>query len=415
MKPTRRPLRRILRFLLILLVIEFLDELIYGVREAAWPLLRADLQLSYTQVGLLISVPGIIGNLVEPILGILADTWKRRVLILGGGCVFIFAAAMAAASNSFLPLLLAYILSYPASGAYVSLSQAVMMDLEPERHEQNMARWTFAGSLGVVAGPLLMAGAVALGWGWRAPFWAVAGFGLLVLVISWQAYRSRPEPVHAPVDSASPAEISAETDGAKTSFWQGLRGAGQALKRKEVLRWLTLLQFSELMLDTLYSFLALYLVDVAGLPAETGVLAVSIWTGVGLLGDFLLIPLIERVPGLAYLWVSAVLELILFPTFLLAPSLPIKLVALGLLGFFNSGWYSILQGQLYSSMPGQSGTVMTLGDLTGLVGQMVPLAIGLLAQRFGLSAAMWVLILGPIALLIGLPRVRNWSLRTDHD
>jgi len=82
----------------------------------------------------------------------------------------------------------------------------------------------------------------------------------------------------------------------------------------------------------------------------------------------------------------------------------VRLVALGLLGFFNSGWYSILQGQLYSAMPGQSGTVMTLSDVSGLVGRLIPLGIGLLAQQFGLGAAMWVLILGPVALLVGLPR-----------
>jgi MFS transporter, FSR family, fosmidomycin resistance protein len=394
--------RHLFRFILILLVIEFLDELIYSVREAAWPLLRADLNLTYIQIGLLISVPGIIGSLIEPFLGILADTWKRRVLILGGGCIFVLAALLAASSHSFLPLLLAYILSYPASGAYVGLSQAVLMDLEPDRHEQNMARWTFAGSLAVVTGPLLVAALVALGWSWRVPFWIVAAFGALVLVASWRAYHSRPETIHArPV----------QADGEKVSFWQGLLAAAKALTRKEVLRWLILLEFSDLMLDTLYSFLALYLVDVAGLPAETAVLAVSIWTGVGLLGDFLLIPLVERVSGLAYLRISAVLELILFPTFLLVPSLPLKLVALGLLGFFNSGWYSILQGRLYSAMPGQSGTVMTLGDIAGLAGQVVPLIIGLLAQRFGLGAAIWLLWLGPIALIIGLPRVGSWSLR----
>jgi MFS transporter, FSR family, fosmidomycin resistance protein len=387
--------RRISRFILVLLVIEFLDELVFGVREAAWPLIRADLQLSYIEIGLLISVPGVIANLIEPALGILADTWKRRVLILSGGCIFVLASLLAAASRSFLPLLIAYIFLYPASGAFVSLSQAVLMDLEPARHEQNMARWTFSGSLGVVIGPLLLGGAAAIGWSWRVPFWGVAGFAGFVLALSWLAYRSRPANDHG------------ENEG-RMSFRQGLRSAVQALKRKEVLRWLILLQFSDLMLDILYSFLALYLVDVAGLAPSTAGLAVATWTGVGLLGDLLLIPLIERVPGLAYLRISAALELILFPIFLLAPYLPARLAALGLLGLFNSGWYSILQGRLYSAMPGQSGTVMALNDLSGFAGQLIPLVIGLLAQRFGLGTAIWVLILGPVALLAGLPRA-SWN------
>jgi FSR family fosmidomycin resistance protein-like MFS transporter len=79
-------------------------------------------------------------------------------------------------------------------------------------------------------------------------------------------------------------------------------------------------------------------------------------------------------------------------------------VLVGLLGFFNSGWYAILQGRLYSSMPGKSGTVMALGNITGLIGGLLPLAIGLAADAFGLRVAIWLLLAGPIALLVGLPR-----------
>jgi FSR family fosmidomycin resistance protein-like MFS transporter len=79
-------------------------------------------------------------------------------------------------------------------------------------------------------------------------------------------------------------------------------------------------------------------------------------------------------------------------------------ILVGLLGLFNSGWYAILKGRLYSAMPGQSGTVMTLDSLFSLVGTLLPLGIGLAAQFFGLRMAMWLLLLGPIALLIGLPR-----------
>jgi hypothetical protein len=38
-----------------LLAIELLDELVFGAREAAWPLIRDQLSLSYTQIGLLLS------------------------------------------------------------------------------------------------------------------------------------------------------------------------------------------------------------------------------------------------------------------------------------------------------------------------------------------------------------------------
>jgi FSR family fosmidomycin resistance protein-like MFS transporter len=170
------------------------------------------------------------------------------------------------------------------------------------------------------------------------------------------------------------------------------------------LRWLVLLEFSDLMLDVLYGFLALYFVDVTGASPESAALGVAVWTGLGLLGDLLLIPLVERVRGLDYLRVSVILELILFPLFLLSSSLWLKLVWLGLLGFFNSGWYAILKANLFSTLPGKSGTVQALDNVSGMFGRLIPLGIGLAAQALGLGTAMWILLAGPIVLLIGLPR-----------
>jgi uncharacterized membrane protein len=55
-------------------------------------------------------------------------------------------------------------------------------------------------------------------------------------------------------------------------------------------------------------------------------------------------------------------------------------------------------------MPGQSGAVMTIGNIAGLVGSLIPLALGLVAEHINLSTTMWILLAGPIALLIGIPR-----------
>jgi len=165
-----RHIRDIGIFAFTLLAIEFLDEFAFGAREAAWPLIRDDLGLTYVQIGLLLSVPNLVSSIVEPFLGILGDVWKRRVLILGGGVFFALALALTAISQSFWLLLLSFILFYPASGSFVSLSQATLMDTASDRHEHNMARWTLAGSLGVVTGPLALGAASMLNWGWRGLF-----------------------------------------------------------------------------------------------------------------------------------------------------------------------------------------------------------------------------------------------------
>src|SRR5688572_6814485 len=133
-------------FVFTLLAAEFLDELVFGVREAAWPLIRDDLRLSYTQVGIILSVPPVVGNLVEPLVGVLGDVWRRRALVLAGGIAYGAGTLLVGLGPGFAALLAASVLSSPSAGAFVGLSQATLMDAAPERREQNMARWALAGS-----------------------------------------------------------------------------------------------------------------------------------------------------------------------------------------------------------------------------------------------------------------------------
>ncbi len=343
---------------------------------------------------MLLSAPNLFSNIVEPALGILSDLWRRRVLILGGGVAFGGSLLLAAVSGSFVPLLVAFLLLYPASGAFVSLSQAALMDAEPERREQNMARWTLAGSLGMVGGPLVLGAAVAAGAGWRGLF---VGFAVVALILVLAAGRVRfPAQRNGDDEDDAPA-------GLREGLWLALR----ALKQREVARWLVLLQASDLMLDILYSLLALYFVDVVGVSGEQAGLAVAVWTGAGLVSDALIIPVLDHVRGLSILRISALLMAAAYPAFLVIPSVPVKIVLLGLMGVLNAGWYAILQAKLYDALPGRSGTALAVGNFAGLVGGLIPLGLGLAAQAAGLGATMWLLLAGPLALLIGLPRGRG--------
>lgn len=385
--PSSRVARSLLSFTLTLLLIEFLDEIVCGVIGASWPLIRNDLELSYVEVGLLLTVPHVIGSIAEIFLGVVADVRGRRMLILGGGVAFVLSLLVTAASRSFPLLLAAFILFNPASGAFVSLSQASLMDADPARHEHNMARWALAGSVGMVAGPVVLSAAVSMGASWRSVFLALAVLALLLLRLAWRfSFQT---------DSSEEGQLS---------FSQSARNALTAFRRRDVLRWLVLLQFSDLMLDVPFGFLALYFVDVVGVGESKAAIAVAVWTGVGLSSDFLIIPLLERVRGLSYLRLSAFIVALLFPAFLLAPGFAAKLVLVGLLGLMNAGWYSILKAQLYSAMPGRSGAVMSISSIFEFTGGLIPFALGMIAERYGLGATMWLLLAGPIALLIGIPK-----------
>jgi FSR family fosmidomycin resistance protein-like MFS transporter len=256
------------------------------------------------------------------------------------------------------------------------------MDLEPERREQNMTRWGLAGGIGAVGGPVLLAAFLATGLGWRALFvvFAVLALGLTITAGATQArVRRRDER-------------------------PSVRAVLRAVRRPRVLRWLVLLEFADLLLDVLLGYVALYLVDEAAASQEVGGLAVAVWTGAGLVGGFGVIGLLRRVDGLRYLRVSAVATLALYPAFLLVPAIAGKLVLLALVGLATAGWYSIPKARLYEALSGQSGAALALGGAAGTIAGTFPLAIGLVAERYGLDVALWLLLAGPLALLVGAPR-----------
>jgi MFS transporter, FSR family, fosmidomycin resistance protein len=380
--------QRLSMLVVVLLLIELLDELVFGVQGATFPLIRDALSLSYVQIGILLSVPGVIASFIEPFLGILGDTRHRKSLIVIGGIVFTIQLLAIILSQQFLALLMAFIILYPASGTFVNLAQATLMDIDPARHEHNMARWTFFGSMGVVGGPLLLTVTLSLGLPWQAVYILLAIVSLCIVILT-----ARYVPPHL-----------ITTDGEEPpNFRQSFCNAVTALRQFHVMRWVILLEFSDLLLDVLLSYLALYFVDVVGLTPATGAIAISVWTGVGLVGDFAIMFLLERVDGLTYLRISAILEFILYGLFLLVDDLFLKIAILGLLGFFNAGWYSVLQGRLYSSLPGQSGLVMVVNNFGGLFGALIPLLLGVIASQWGLEVAMWFILLGPIVIFIGLP------------
>ncbi len=383
--------------LLAALAVEFADELVDGTKSAAMPLIRHDLSLSYVQVGLLAAVPLLLGSLIELPIGVLSGTGRRRRrVILAGGVVFVAAVLGMALAHSFLVLLVAVVAFFPASGAFVSLTQSALLDADPPRRAQLMARWTLAGSAGDVAGPLLVAAVLAAGGSWRLSFALVGAAG----AATWLAIAAVGRATVQPRGGApqNPPEGPDESDGAQDS-WPGLRAALRISVQAGAFRWLTLLEVSDLLLDVFTAFLALYLVAVVHVSPAVAALGVAVRLGSVLAGDALLIGVLERFSALAVLRVSALATGLLFPAFLLVPGLGLKLVALAAVSVATAPWYPVLQAELFASLPGRSGLAVSLGSASGLAGGVGPLAVGLLAQRFGLTWALASLCLAPVAML----------------
>lgn len=373
---------------MVLYAIELLDELIYGLYGATLPLLKEDLALNYVQVGLLSTLPGLVGIALEPFIGILGDTRYRRALVRGGIFATVFGLALVAFGETYAIILVAFCFMYVGSGAYVNLAQATLMDLNPARTEHTMARWTLLGSIGVAIAPILATIAFGLGYGWRGLYLALASAAGVYIALVWRiAFDAH--------DGANEQELAPR---------QLMRDFFAAFRNRELVRFVLLTELADLMLDKLYEVTGLYFHDVVGVDFAQAALASAIFTIVGLAGNILLIPLLERVHGLRVLKLSSVIVIGLYVAFLLVPSVPAKYALIALVSFSTAGWFAILRGRTFAALPGQSGMVVAITAFANISILLTPTILGAIADAFGLQSAMWLLLLGPVALLIGLPK-----------
>lgn len=376
------------RAVVVLYAIELLDEAVYGLHGAAMPLIQSDLGLTFLQIGLLTTVPGLVGLAVDPLIGMFGDTRWRRTLVRVGLSATVTGLALVAFGQTYAVVLAAFVLLYVASGAYVNLAEATLMDLHPGRTEQMMARWTLFGSLGVAGAPLVAAAAFGLGYGWRGLYLGLAGVAGVYLAWAWQ-FRFD---AHAGADHAeiAPREL--------------IRSLVKAFRQPNVWRWVVLTELADLMLDKLYDVTGLYFHTVVGVDFAMAALAAAVFTLSGLVGNVAAIPLLERVSGMRVLRVTSVAVIALYAAFLLAPSVWAKYVLIAAVSVSTAGWFAILRGRTFAALPGQSGMVIAVTSFANLSVLVVPTVLGAIADAVGLEAAMWVLLVGPVALALGLGR-----------
>ena len=379
-------LRGVVLFVVVLYGVELLDELIYGLYGATLPYLKTDFALTYTQVGLLFTLPGLIGVMADPFIGLLGDTRHRRALVIGGIVATTIGLLLAGLAQVYGVLLLAFGVLYVASGAYVNLSQATLIDLNPNRAEHTMARWTLLGSIGVAVSPLIVIAAFAIGYTWRSIYLACSLIAAVFVVLLFkQKFESQ--------DGARDESVSLRKLG---------RSLIAALRNRQMLKWIILTELADFMLDKLLEVTGLYFHDVAGASLAGASAAVAVFTIAGLIGNGLIVPVLEKVRGVRLLRVTAIIVSIAYTAMLLTPIVWIKYVLIGVIGFSAAGWFAILRAKCFEVLPGQSGVVIAVTSLANLSSLFVPIILGSIADAIGLPTAMWLLAIGPVALIIGV-------------
>jgi MFS family permease len=168
------------------------------------PFIAPNLKLSNTQIGLLFSLYWLPFGLSSYATGELTDrVGKPRTLLLVAMLLFSIGSVLPALATSFTTLLITRLLMGLLEGPILPLAQTIVaVECPAERRGVDMGIVQNVGTsvLGLFEPILLVA--VAVRWGWRVGFFAVALTGLICAVLIGLSLRRAPEPKNV-VDSAS--------------------------------------------------------------------------------------------------------------------------------------------------------------------------------------------------------------------
>lgn len=159
------------------------DYMSRQVLNAVFPLLKAEWMLSDTQLGSLSSIVALLVGMLTFPLSVLADRWGRVKSIVLMAAIWSLATAACALAASYQQMFWARFFVGVGEAAYGSVGVAVVVSLFPLRLRSTIVGAFMAGgAFGSVLG-MALGGAIAAMVGWRWAFGAMAGFGLMLVVI----------------------------------------------------------------------------------------------------------------------------------------------------------------------------------------------------------------------------------------
>ena len=357
------------------------NDLFIALMVPLLPFIKEDLGLSFTEVGLLRSVFTGATAILQIPSGLLAETTGEFWLLVlgnvwvGGGLI-----AMAL-SSSFAALLALSFLGGLGGGAQHPLaSSMVSRAYEDGGRSTAVGTVNFAGDIGKMIAPL-MAGAVAISFGWRAALWVTGVVSLAFMLLTMMARRN--------IDIGRPArEIStaSETGGGSVQMrgFITLSGVGflDSATRGAAL-----------------AFLPFVMVAKDMTPAQVTGMLFFLFLG-GAIGKFVVGWLGERFGAVSLIWGTKGMTALLLISALTVP--PLGMVPLMIiLGVGLNGTSSALYATVADFVPPHRrarlyGIFYTTNE-AGTV--LAPILYGLIADFYSLSTTMVVMGLATGAIL----------------
>jgi MFS family permease len=233
------------------------------------PYIRDEFALDYTHAGFIISAFGVVYGVCQLPAGWLADRFGPRILLTLGVVGVGAAGLLVGMSPNYIVLLAGLVLMGIMGGGYHPASTTMISAVtEPKARGRALGLHLVGGSFSYFLAPLIAAG-IAVAWGWRGPFIAMAILSISIGIILHVMLRKR---VSAQKTVAQEASVTTEAPPAP--------GHMRRLITVIVLSALTMA-----VVMSITSFLPLFLVDTFGTSKETAaasmslVFAMAFWAG----------------------------------------------------------------------------------------------------------------------------------------
>ena len=355
------------------------------------PFIKDALSLSYAAVGAIVLMANITSSIIQPLFGFLADKTARRWLLPVSVLLSSVGLAFTGLAPSYAAVLFLVMITGFGVAAYHPEGYRTATAVAGERKATGVSVFSTGGNIGIALGPPL---ATALLTSYGLP----GSLGMLVpgVLVAGLLLAGLPS-------LSAPAPSAARTQAARTGA-ETMVGAMSLLILVVAIRSWTQPGFT--------TFLPFYWRDVLhGDPRLVGTL-LAVFLGSGVVGTLVAGPVADRVGVRRYVVSVFLLAVPLAVAFLFARGIMV-FVLLALLGFVLVSTFtvSVVLGQAYlPKNPGMaSGLIVGFAIGAGGVGAS---ALGWVADHWGLTAALWISALMPlagflVALTLPEPKTRD--------
>ena len=175
---------RFSRVRLLLFGTALLVQMISAFPTIGLPLLRDQVPMNYTQIGLLFSVGALSSMVLEPLVNLLSDlTASKKYWAISALVVLAISFLLAGLAHHFTLLLLSFALLYPANDIADGVIQTSLIDDHPRKSTRTLTRLAYFGNMGDFLAPASIAIIAFLALGWFTLCWLASAIWLCVVGI----------------------------------------------------------------------------------------------------------------------------------------------------------------------------------------------------------------------------------------